>query len=227
MLVTGTRTNLIIFAAIPAVLGRLKNYRVPLARMLTLLAISSVIGVAIFSVVAATVIADPAFLGSRIQGSLAVLSGDGASDQSFVLRAAQYDAAWKLISSAPIFGVGLGYFIPITLDTPLLTVVRFGWVGTAAIILFLVVFCISVHRARNRYGPSAANTAWWAFVAVVLLNLPFGTPFEDRGFGFAMLLAAMAIAAAMGESRQSYLSPGSDKGLSILKEPMRSPQQAK
>ena len=209
MLVTGTRTNLIIFAAIPAVAGRLRDSRVPIGRMILLVTGAGVIGAMIFSVVAATLISDPGFLDSRVRASIAVLSGDGASDQSFALRSAQYDSAWQYISGSPLFGLGLGYFIPITLDTPLLTVVRFGWIGTSTIVVYLGVFSWAVLRTRKQYGTSVAHTAWWAFMLVILLNIPFGTPLEDRGFGFALLLASMAIASAIN-TPQLMLGSGRD-----------------
>ncbi|MFD2338893.1 hypothetical protein FGG90_04195 [Clavibacter tessellarius] len=197
MLVTGTRTNLIVFAAVFAVLGLQRSMRVPPGKMLGLLVIGGVVGGLVFPIVASVAIADPDFLQSRIRASLTVLNGEGGADQSYAIRQNAYVVATSLIDSSPVFGMGLGYTIPITLDTPLLTVVRLGWLGTVAVAAFIAAMGWSIWKATRAIGPSPATTAWWGLLLVMLCNIPFGTPLEDRGFGFTLLLATVAIASGL------------------------------
>jgi hypothetical protein len=197
MLVTGTRTNLIVFAAIFAVLGLQRRMRVPPGKMLGLVVIGGVVGGLVFPIVASVAIADPDFLQSRIRASLTVLNGQGGADQSYAIRQNAYVVATDLIDRSPVFGMGLGYTIPITLDTPLLTVVRLGVLGTAAVAAFLAAMGWSIWKATRAVGPSPATTAWWGLLLVMLCNIPFGTPLEDRGFGFTLLLASVAIASGL------------------------------
>jgi O-antigen ligase len=197
MLVTGTRTNLIVFAAIFAVLGLQRRMRVPPGKMLGLVVIGGVVGGLVFPIVASVAIADPDFLQSRIRASLTVLNGQGGADQSYAIRQNAYVVATDLIDRSPVFGMGLGYTIPITLDTPLLTVVRLGVLGTAAVAAFLAAMAWSIWKATRAVGPSPATTAWWGLLLVMLCNIPFGTPLEDRGFGFTLLLASVAIASGL------------------------------
>jgi hypothetical protein len=197
MLVTGTRTNLIVFAAIFAVLGLQRRMRVPPLKMLGLLLIGGIAGAVVFPIVASVAISDPDFLQRRIRASLTVLNGQGGADQSYAIRQNAYLVATDLIDRSPVFGMGLGYTIPITLDTPLLTIVRLGWLGTGAVAAFLAAMGWSVWKATRAIGPSPATTAWWGLILVLLFNIPFGTPLEDRGFGFTLLLATVAIASGL------------------------------
>jgi hypothetical protein len=197
MLVTGTRTNLIVFAAVFAVLGLHRSMRVPPQKMLGLLVVGGVVGGLVFPIVASFAVADPEFLQSRLRAALTVLNGEGGADQSYAIRQNAYIVATDLMDRSPVFGMGLGYTIPITLDTPLLTVVRLGWLGTAAVAGFMAAMSWSVWKATRAIGPSPATTAWWGLLLVVLCNIPFGTPLEDRGFGFTLLLASVAIASGL------------------------------
>jgi hypothetical protein len=200
MLVTGTRTNLIVFAGILAVMGKRRSMRVRPLQMLSLLVVGGALGAVLFPIVASVAIADPDFIQSRIRASLTVLSGQGAADQSYAIRANAYQVATQLIDRSPVFGMGLGYTIPITLDTPLLTIVRLGILGTLAVAAFVLTLAWSIRRATVAIGPSPATTAWWGLLLVMLSNIPFGTPLEDRGFGFTLLLAMVAMSSAFQET---------------------------
>ena len=197
MLVTGTRTNLIVFAAVFAVLGLQRRMRVPPLKMIGLIVIGGILGGLVFPVVASIAIAEPDFLQNRLRAALTVLNGQGGADQSYAIRQNAYTVATDLIDRSPVFGMGLGYTIPITLDTPLLSVVRLGWLGTAAVAAFLVAMGVCVWKATRAIGPSPAITAWWGLLLVMMCNIPFGTPLEDRGFGFTLLLATVAIGSGL------------------------------
>jgi len=216
MLVTGTRTNLIIFAAVLAIVGQSKNFRIPARKMLVILASVLAIGAALFPIVANAVISRPGFIESRIQALLSITSGNAGADQSFSGRQSQYELALDLIAQSPVFGQGLGYQLTFTLDTPLLTVVRLGILGTAILLAFVAAIAITFRRATARFGPSVSYTAWLGLLAIAIANVPFGTPFEDRGFGFTFLLVFVAIAAelqmhATQEPDQRQVQPASPK----------------
>ena len=193
MLVTGTRTNLIVFLAIIAVLGPARLARVPLGRMLFLVAVAGVGGIALFPIVASFAVADPTFLAVRVQAAISAVSGMG--DQSLGFRQEQAQSALLMLDQSPLLGYGLGYVIPFTVDSPLLTVLRLGWVGTGVVVAFIGALSMAVLRGNRVYGASPASTAWWGFLLVCLANLFFGTPLEDRGFGFAVMLVVMGISA--------------------------------
>lgn len=200
MLVTGTRTNLIIFVAVAVVLGSLKNARVPLGRMVTLVTVGLLLGSILFPIVVSVAVADPAFITNRVNALVSALSGNGDASLSF--RQDQAETASQMISRSPFFGYGLGYMVPFTVDSPLLTPLRLGWVGTILVGLFICAMSVAVWRGSRFYAPTPATTAWWAFLAICLANLIFGTPLEDRGFGFAIMLASMAIASSFNELLQ-------------------------
>lgn len=201
MLVTGTRTNLIIFIAVVMVLGRFRNMRVPLGRMLLLVLVAGAVGLTLFPIIASVVVADPAFIQQRVQAALSAITGGG--DQSLSFRQAQATIAAEMVAENPWFGYGLGYTIPFTVDSPLLTVLRLGWIGTALVLGFIGALSVAIYRARRAYGPNAATTAWWAFLAICAANVVFGTPLEDRGFGFAVMLACMAIGSGINASERN------------------------
>lgn len=213
MLVTGTRTNLIVLLAIPLVLGRIRNFRVPPIRMSILVLLAGSVGVALFLLVASVVISDPAFIPSRIRAVLTIIAGDAEADASFAGRSEQFQIASALVAESPWLGHGLGAYFGFTLDTFLLTVVRIGWVGTAALIGFVVATCRAVWLTRREFGPSPGITAWWVLIAAATANIAFGTPFEDRGFGFAIMLGTMVVASdAAAAFRQTTLFSSIDLG---------------
>ncbi|TFD17438.1 hypothetical protein E3T26_02085 [Cryobacterium sp. TMT1-21] len=197
MLVTGTRTNLVIFVAIIGVLGANARLRVPLSRMLALIGLALAGGALVFPLVVGAVVSNPEFIQKRLQILLQVLSGSLESDQSYAFRNAQNNEAIALIAQSPLFGHGVGYGINQTFDTPLASVMKLGIIGTIALIAFLAVVVISVNKSGRLYGYSVAHTAGRGLMLVVLCSLPFGTPFEDRGFGFALVLVFTAVAAEL------------------------------
>lgn len=200
MLVTGTRTNLIIFIAAIAVVGRRVNRRVPLLRLIVLVVVAGMIGGFLFPIIASLVIEQPGFIENRIKAALTVLTGSAGADQSFAGRSQQYTIALDMINRSQVLGYGLGYRIPFTIDSPLLSVVRLGWLGVGVIVAFIGVLTVGVWRSARHYGHSPAHTAWWGFLFVIIANIPFGTPLEDRGFGFAIMLATMALASELARS---------------------------
>lgn len=200
MLVTGTRTNLIIFVAIVATIGAYKHSRVPPIRLLAFAAGAGAVAAVLFPLVVAFAVSDPTFITQRIQAAVSAISGAG--DQSLSFRQEQAVVASMMISESPFLGYGLGYAVPFTVDSPLLTVLRLGWVGTALMAAFLVALTRSFHIGAKTYGANPALTAWWGFLLVCAANLLFGTPLEDRGFGYAVMLVSMAVASAFSAEKR-------------------------
>jgi O-antigen ligase len=197
MLVTGTRTNLIVFLAALGVVGYRQNFRVPLGRLLVIGVAVVAIGVVIFQPVANAVLSRPEFIQQRIASLLTVVSGNAAGDASFSGRALQYQQSLDLIAESPFFGYGLGYEFAFTSDTPLSTVMKLGIVGTITLMAFLTVCVLLIRRS----GRSPAHTAMWGFILVFAGNLPFGSPFEDRAFGFVLVLIFMSVGAELASNR--------------------------
>jgi hypothetical protein len=197
MLVTGTRTNLIIFVAVIGVVGALSRFRVPLHRMSILIGAGLLAGALIFPVVVNSVMSRPEFIQQRMQALIQVLSGDLTSDQSYSFRNAQNDLAVRSVLESPLFGHGVGYGIDQTLDTPLATVMKLGVLGTISLLSFLVVAAALINKSGKLHGFSAAHTAMRGLMLVLVCSIPFGTPFEDRGFGFTLVLVFTAVAAEL------------------------------
>lgn len=206
MLVTGTRTNLVIFAVIPAVIGKITNYRVPFLRLVFIFALVGFVSFAIFPIIEAFAVSDPNFITRRIEALLRLTAADRQADLSYGYRQIQYGIANSMLAESPFFGYSLAYKIDLTLDTPLLTPVRIGWVGVIAIVSFLTAFSYGIWKCRITFGPSPGITAWWAFVVVTGMSIPFGTPLEDRGFGFTVLLAGFVISSHIYSNAQKTMS---------------------
>lgn len=199
MLVTGTRTNLIVFLAILGVLGTTAKRRVPLGKALGLVAFGAAMIVTALPALATVLVSQPGFMEARIQALLLVLSGNSAADMSYTMRNEQYYYAAQWISEAPLFGKGLGFTAPISLDTPLAIVIRVGIIGTAALALFLLSFMIAARRTAKSYGYTFMHTAVTGIAIVVVANLPFGPVVEDRGFSFMLVLLSMGLSAYVQE----------------------------
>jgi hypothetical protein len=199
MLVTGTRTNLIVFLALIGVLGTKARRRVNLLGVVGLSVFALGMIAVVLPVVADAVISQPGFLENRIQALQVVLDGNAGADQSYALRNEQYYYAAQWIGESPWFGKGLGFTPPISLDTPLAVPLRVGLVGTAAIALFLVAFVGASRRSAKLHGFTFMHTTVTGFAIVALANLPFGTMIEDKGFAFSLLLLSMGLAAYIQE----------------------------
>lgn len=198
MLVTGTRTNLIIFLALLGVLGSRAKMRVPPLRAMALVGSGGLATALLLPVLAGAVVAQPGFLESRMQALFNVVNGS-ASDMSFEARNEQYYYSSQWINESPWFGKGPGFSSPISLDTPLATVVHLGIIGTLVLCCFLVAAVLGIRKSGLKYGRSEMHTAVTGTVVVVLANLPFGTPFADRGFGFMLTLIFFGVSAILQE----------------------------
>lgn len=199
LLVTGTRTNLIVFLALIGVLGASAKRRVNLSRVLGLTITAAGTIAIVFPLLADAVIDQPGFIEARIQALLGVLGGNAVGDQSYAARNEQYFYAGQWISEAPWLGKGPGFSPPISLDTPLAVVVRVGVVGTIALVLFLIALVLASRQSAKMHGYTFMHTTVTGVALVCLANLPFGTVVEDRGFAFMLVLLTMGVGAYLQE----------------------------
>lgn len=206
LLVTGTRTNLVVFLALLGVLGPSAKRRVPIHKGLLVALFMIGAAVIVLPIVADYVISQPGFLEARIQALLNVVNGS-ANDLSYEARNEQYYYAAQWISESPWFGKGPGFNPPISLDTPLATVVRLGIVGTTVLVGFLGSVLLTVRKAGKQYGYSVMHTAATGIAVVAVVMLPFGSPVEDKGFAFMLVLLTMGVAAHIQESVVSAPDP--------------------
>ncbi|WP_169079400.1 O-antigen ligase family protein [Microcella alkalica] len=204
--VTGTRSSILLLLAVVFSIGKVGKSRIPPLRVLVLLAVVAIPAAAMAAFISANVIADRDFLVLRFGALQNLLIGEPVADLSFALRSQQYEQALALIELSPLLGYGLGYSIPFTLDTPLLTVVRLGLLGTLIVIGLLFTLATGVHRASREYGFNPASTIFWTFIGIAVIYLPLGTPLEDRGFAFALVLALMAVGSELDVSHRRRAS---------------------
>ena len=205
---TGTRTTVLLLAAILPPLVRLRkrpgiSYR--RALVTTLGAIIAAAGL---------VAAVASFADGRISDRLKDIPKTIAaptSDQSYRLRADAWRSAWDEFEGHPALGVGAGFRFTWSIsngrtsisrtaynvDSPLGFPAKFGILG-----LFLVgLSVLATARFVCVTLPMASPIAWSAlagFGCVVLAFVLFGVPMEDKGvaFGLLGLMAMVAVSAA-------------------------------
>ncbi|MCU6479915.1 O-antigen ligase family protein [Arthrobacter sp. A2-55] len=193
MIVTGTRTNLIIFVGILGVAGARKFMRVPLRKLLIAMTVAFAVMLSLIPLLASNLLRDPEFLDSRFRSILTIIGGNPESDESFRLRADQYQYAWDHIKMSPYFGFGPGFTADIPMDTPLITVVKYGFIGTSVLMIFVFSASRAAKHLARIYGYHEIHSAIRGFELIFLALIPFGTPFEDRGFGFTLMLVFMGL----------------------------------
>lgn len=196
MLVTGTRTNLMLFVVIVGMLGPLAKYRLHPGRAFAAVILVGAAIIIMLPIAARMLLSDPTFLDKRVFALLEVLSGSAAGDQSFQWRAIQYQYALDQIELRPLLGHGLGWNPPFAMDTPLVTVIKLGIVGTVVLVLFLVTSLLVIEKLAQARGYAPIHAAARGMAVLLVALLPFGSPIEDRGFSFTLALLFAGVAAA-------------------------------
>lgn len=196
MLVTGTRTNLVLVFAFVGIVGLRSKARLPIWKVAG--AVASVGGVAALVVpfLAGLVIEDPRFFSSRVAEAMGA-AADAASDQSYLMRQHSYEVSQTTFAAHPWFGVGPGHLYEgsyLSLDTPWQIPAKYGVIGTCVLIGFLVAVVVSVSRIRRLVGFQSPQTVARGWLVVLVALTPFGPWPEDKGtaLGLALLLALIA-----------------------------------
>ncbi|GAA2874048.1 hypothetical protein GCM10010472_34190 [Pseudonocardia halophobica] len=204
MLLSGTRTNIVLLAALVGVVGLAKPSAVSPRRMASLVLCILLAFVTVAPLVAHVVVSDPTFFSDRIQSAEAVLTGEAASDGSFGERQQAYEWTAEAFADHPILGTGPGHLYPapekltFNLDAPGIVPAKFGLVGMFFIAAFLLAAVVAVRRIRVEYGGFPTYTAARGWMCVLVALIPFGPWLEDKGFAIAL---AILFAGVVSETR--------------------------
>jgi O-antigen/teichoic acid export membrane protein len=138
---------------------------------------------------------------SRLTGS----AGNQSLQYSLGAREGLFASVNHLISTAPIFGHGLGTTFSytnafsgdvvtnlLTSDTILTTVARFGWFGFTILVFVLIGTALLPWRLRRRDPFARAAVGALPFLAAYSL---LASPFEDKGLSLGLMLFVGASAA--------------------------------
>lgn len=205
VLVTGTRTGLVLLTAVLGVVGATSKMRVPVPRAAAVVLPLCVAIAVVTPVVALRVSDDPTFFRHRVQAAANILKGGETTDQSLLARKRSYRLATDQIRAHPVLGTGPGHLYEtgdarvsrrgFGLDTPLVTIAKFGWVGSGIILALLVVLASAYVRAGRLSGPTASLTSARGFAVVFLFELPLGGFLEDKGLALGLLVLTTLVAA--------------------------------
>ncbi|WP_445190277.1 O-antigen ligase family protein [Pseudonocardia sp. Cha107L01] len=215
MLMTGSRTNLVLLAAFAGVVGSAHNCRLSPRKILGLLAGVGLTILVVTPVVAQFFVSDPTFLEGRLNEALTVVVGDANADGSYEARRAAYDLTAEAFINHIAFGTGPGYLYtlpPATtfgLDAPGIVPAKFGLIGIVIIGSFLASVAITVKKIRRSCGPSPGITSACGWTAVLITLIPFGPWIEDKGFAVALtILFGIIIADSRREiAEHVYIHP--------------------
>jgi hypothetical protein len=140
---------------------------------------------------------------TRLSSFSQALSGGGAASQSIEDRRGQQALASESLNSSPLIGVGPGTIWPVrrpgsriiiltfTLDTPVVTVAKFGLLGGAMFALLLYHWLRQFSRpASGMWGTCGVATLWFALTQCLST-----APLEDRGLALSLLAIGCGIAA--------------------------------
>jgi O-antigen ligase len=208
ILVTGTRGAVVLLAGFAGVAGATRKGRVALPRVPVVLFPILILAAAVTPIIVTYVSSDPTFFSTRLGSAVSFFQGAN-SDPSYVSRAFQYSQAAAVISAHPILGTGPGFLYPdiassvpahFTLDTPLVSVAKFGYVGSVIIIGYLALLIRAIGNARRITGFTMANTTARAFGFIFLADLPLGGYLEDKGLSIALMLVVGLLIAMARES---------------------------
>jgi O-antigen ligase len=209
ILITGTRTGLVFLLAPLAALGALAKVRVPLLRLISSVAGTALLMLAVLPFISGLVATD-VFFQRRLAALSAVLGSGVGADASGAIRQRAYEYALTIWQEHPWFGVGFGHAFPnpnpfssdadFQLDTPMLYLAKFGVFGTIALVTLLVLLAVASQRVGRELGFwSEEQTTWRVFIFSWVLILPFGTPTEDKGFALAVAMMVFLLARSARE----------------------------
>lgn len=219
LLVTGTRTNLVLLIAPLAIALSARQYRLARSIRLAVLGPIAVAATLVFGLAIVNVSdASRDDLGVRI--ALLRETG-GASDDSFSERYLQAQVAWRTFKSSPVVGAGPG--VPFkwrtidrtaastsTLDTATTFPAKFGLVGLFVLAIIIATYWSFAKALVRRNGPTVEYLALVGYLAVAVAVTIGYSPFEDKGFSFGLVLI-LALALSGVDRRNSgvrALQPG-------------------
>ncbi|MHC6593415.1 O-antigen ligase family protein [Arthrobacter sp. C152] len=210
VLVTGTRTGVVLAVAIVGVIGLRANKRVPIGRAV----MGGVLGVGALALtlpLAGAAFSSERFVQQRIDQMARVLESGFATDASGVIRERATQYCLQIFNAHPLMGQGLGLYFPnpnpggaamnFSLDSWAVLPAKFGIIGTAVISIGILM----IFHAFIRRGDGLSlyeNTAVSGALITLLALIPFGTSPEDKGFAVVVALSALLVSAAARASQE-------------------------
>jgi O-antigen ligase len=140
-------------------------------------------------------------------------------DASYRERQITTTLAWETFRSSPVVGVGPGHRFtysvpydsgssrlrsPLVLDTALVTLAKFGLLGCIPIV-FLLLGVFNFTHALLKRTRSRTALALTGYLGILALALVLASPFDDKGFSFALM---MFLALGASEWRRAEGSSG-------------------
>ncbi|MEA5456992.1 O-antigen ligase family protein [Sinomonas sp. JGH33] len=212
VLVTGTRTGLLVLVALVAMVGSKDARKIPPLRLIGGLAALGVI-LAYVLPNAVTSLTSADFFVRRTSSLLSIFSEGISSDQSGVLRLRAYQTTLDVWNAHPLFGVGFGYQFPnpsplqppsdFQLDSPTLVLAKFGIFGTLVLAAAVLLIAIGIARYHIPTGiRSEAQTAGLGLVILCIALAALALPLEDKGFalGLTLILYLLGVEARTASS---------------------------
>ena len=198
LLVTGTRTALLVLVA-PPVITLAQGVNVSsITRAIRVTAVTLVLTVVAVVTLSLATGASLSHVTTRLL-SVGEVGSNGVASQSFDARIAETAAAWHAFRSAPIIGVAPGHVfswrdstgelhVAPSVDSPLDYLAEFGLLGLIALVALVKVGIRQLRAPVMMNDAMVARNALIGYASIWLVNLPLGLPFEDKGFSLALIL---------------------------------------
>ncbi|WP_258724173.1 O-antigen ligase family protein [Cellulomonas sp. NS3] len=219
VLLTGTRTGVVLLAPALGVIGAPSKGRVRASKILVGMAVAlGVIAAALFTF--GSRITGAGFQQARIRDAVRAFTEGVSQDGSGSIRIRAYEYAEGIFRDSPLLGQGLGVFFPnpnpgggetsFSLDTPWVLLAKFGLVGAAVLVAALTLIVLPCFRPRGDPPMLEAAVASGSVVGWLAI-LPFGPPTEDKGFAISIALLLMLVGSAARTTAAATTGDGDDQ----------------
>jgi hypothetical protein len=215
LLLTGTRTNLLVFVVPLAMTLASRPDAARIVRLGLRVVVVGLIIIVTSKAVGTVGGVDVTHAAQRL-ASVSRIFHDQVASQSLNERVQESHLAWRTFRGSPLLGVGLGHtFVwrdqfgamhsSFTLDSSFVFLAKFGLLGVSALILLVITAFDLRRRLPAKIRGGRAYLALLGYASFWLISLPLNLPFEDKGFGLAMiallaLLLSTEHAEAVGSS---------------------------
>jgi O-antigen ligase len=212
LLVTGTRTNLVLLVAPVAIALATRRHRATRTFRLALfgpiaIAITLVIGLGVLRMANA----NEEYLTKRIS---IFKSTGSSSDASYIERRRQTHAAWEVFKSNPVLGSGPGTVFEwetidrksaadFLIDTPLTFPAKFGLLGLAILVFIIRQYWLFMRGLIRGREATAGYLGLVGYLAIVVLSAIALSPFENKGFSFGLMLLLALVLSDVHQGRSS------------------------
>lgn len=153
----------------------------------------------------------------RLFGTISSLFRNVGNDPSIASRTDSYDIAWEFIAKAPLFGRGLGTFLPkfrIFDNQYLLLMVSIGLVGTLAAVLLFVAGITGALKGAKLSGNAEIRDLGFAIAASISAGAVSLATFD--AFAFPMTMGTLFLVLGMAGALYRLVGPTPQAGLGAL-----------